>query len=82
MLIFILLPVLITVLFVRFTSLKANNKTAFYNQTLVQNIFIACLFYNVQGLVTKPKSTKKIFRNMYLITTCNTTVSTKSQKYF
>ena len=69
---------LITVLFVRFTSLKANNKISFYNHTSLQNIFIACLFYNVQGLVTKLKSTKKIFPNMYIITTCNVTVSTKS----
>ena len=68
---------LITVLFVRFTSLKVNNKKAFYNQTLLQNIFIACLFYNVQGLVTKLKSTKKIFPNLYIITTSNITVSTK-----
>lgn len=42
MLIFYFTTGLITVLFVRFTSLKANNKTAFYNQTSLQNIFIAC----------------------------------------
>ena len=75
MLIFYFTTGLITVLFVRFTSLKANNKKAFYNQTLLQNIFIACLFYNVQGLVTKLKSTKKIFPNMNIIITCNITVS-------
>ena len=78
MLIFYFTTGLITVLFVRFTSLKVNNKKAFYNQTLLQNIIIACLFYNVQGLVTKLKSTKKIFPNMYIIITCNITVSTKS----
>ena len=66
---------LITVLFVRFTSLKANNKISFYNHTSLQNILIACLFNNVQGLVTKLKSTKKIFPNMNIIITCNITVS-------
>ena len=78
MLIFYFTTRLITVLFVRFTSLKANNKISFYNHTSLQNILIACLFNNVQGLVTKLKSTKKIFPNMYIITTCNITVSTKS----
>ena len=44
MLIFYFTTGLITVLFVRFTSLKANNKTSFYNQTNIVTKYFHCMF--------------------------------------